>query len=390
MKNNLELKVFRGWAGLLVVLAGLCILPSRSFGLALLNDTANLWPNQELANLNNNVVRVSESYGATQATSSTYVGTGTIISVVPDGNGGDYYNVLTADHVVYGADNSALGGNYGSISIGFNSSPGQYSGATYPLSVGNIAKNVQLDGANNGPDLAVFSVDVSAAQLAAASGGPASIASPNSTFANVSLVQNVSLLAPNNSPGNNQIVQAGYGNQATTAVAPPPGAPVPAGTSVYKSSGDYGTFNAGYNTIPANGNRADDGAPFGLVAGYVGVANGRGGNYTYDAIRGGFNISGTTWTSYVLSGDSGGPTFQYVDGFYDLVGVHSSSETYGSTYVTPFSDSLWSDVAMNSTYISWIDGASIAVDVPEPSALALTGMGGLFWLLRHGRRVGRS
>jgi len=79
-----------------------------------------------------------------------------------------------------------------------------------------------------------------------------------------------------------------------------------------------------------------------------------------------------------------------VDGFYDLVGVHSSSETYGSTYVTPFSDSLWSDVAMNSTYISWIDGASIAVDVPEPSALALTGMGGLFWLLRHGRRVGRS
>ena len=120
---------------------------------------------------------------------------------MPDGNGGDYYNVLTADHVVYGAT---------AINIGFRFD------TAYPVgfSVASIAQNVEYDGGSGlvyNPDLAVFAVDVSAATLANL---PANGLSPSS------LLLPVGIMAPNNAPGN-QIVQVGFGNQANADVGPP-------------------------------------------------------------------------------------------------------------------------------------------------------------------------
>jgi hypothetical protein len=374
MKKNLDLSIFgRCDAGLLLLLAGLCILPARSSGLALYNDTVNLWPDQEFPDLNNNVVRIKESFGPNAGNTSSFVGTGTIVSVVPDGNGGDYYNVLTADHVVYGADNSAVKGSYGAISIGFGS------GATYSLSVPNVVNNVQVDGANNGPDLAVFSVDVTAAQLANPTAN--NIAAPGT--GSTSLALSVPIVAPNTGNGNT-IVQAGYGSQATVGF----GNPAPAGTPRYLATQDFGTFNSGGNT--ATGTTVNS-----VFAGL----NPRGGasaNYTFNALQGtyAFTIAAgniTMGTTYILSGDSGGPTFQLNDGVYDLIGVHSSSQGFNINTANEYETQgqVWSDVQASSYLTGFIDPAILAVDVPEPSTLVLAGVGGALFLLRYGRRVAR-
>ena len=87
MKNNVELKIFgRCRAGLLAAAVVLCMPPASSFGLALFNDPlpGSIWTDQEFPNLNNNVVRIYDSFGANAGTASTGFGTGTIISVVPD------------------------------------------------------------------------------------------------------------------------------------------------------------------------------------------------------------------------------------------------------------------------------------------------------------------
>ncbi len=389
MKNNVELKIFgRCRAGLLAAAVVLCMLPASSFGLALFNDPlpGSIWTDQEFPNLNNNVVRIYDSFGANAGTASTGFGTGTIISVVPDGGGGDYYNVLTADHVVYSGVNSVNNGNYGSIGIGFGTSAGFAVGANYPLTVSSLVNNVQLDGANNGPDLAVFSVDVSAAQLAAAAGGPNGISAPG-TGAN-SLALSVPIAAPAAGNGN-QIIQVGYGSQATVGFGAPAPGGVP-GTPRYLATQDFGTYNSGGNTITA------------LVGGFVGTGlNPRGGasaNYTFDAVRGTYvfgiqnpgaaNATITTGTTYILSGDSGGPTFQLMDGVYQLIGVHSASQGFNINTPNEYETQgqLWSDVQLSS-YQNWISQAVTAVDVPEPSTLALAGVGGLLCLLRCGRRV---
>jgi hypothetical protein len=152
----------------LLLAAALVLLPARSYALALFNDTYAL-PD----GLANDVVRIWTDDGPPTGT-----GSGTIISVVPDGNGGDYYNVLTADHVVYGAT---------AIKIGFRFD------TAYPVgfSVASIAQNVKLDGESGlvyNPDLAVFAVDVSAATLANL---------PPNGLAPSSLQLPVSIMAPN-------------------------------------------------------------------------------------------------------------------------------------------------------------------------------------------------
>jgi len=359
MKKNPEVKIFgRCRAGLLVVLAGVCILPTRSSGLALYNDTLAL-----PGNLNNNVVMVAETYGATTATTTLKAGTGTVISVVPDGAGGDWYNVLTADHVVYGAVNSVADGNLGAIGIAWPTGT--------PLIVNSVVNNVQLDG-GNGPDLAVIGIDVTAAQLAA-DNNPV----PGTNGANT-LAKSVTLAAPNDAAGN-QIVQVGFGSQATIGTAPSP--PNPAGTPCYLATQDFGTYNSGGNTISM------------LLSDFALTPNPRGGKYVFDAVEGTCDFTGaagsvTKGTTYILSGDSGGPTFQNINGTMDLIGVHSYAD--GNNIGTPneyeTSGQLWDDVQVSS-YISWINGATNAVDVPEPSTSALAGVGGLLWLLRCGRRV---
>jgi hypothetical protein len=328
---------------LLLAAAALVLLPIRSFGLAQFNDFYGL-PD----GLANDVVRI-------EINGTTPNGTGTIISVVPDGNGGDYYNVLTADHVVYGAT---------AINIGFRFD------TAYPTGFGvsSMAQNVEYDGGSGlvyGADLAVFAVDVSAATLANL---PANGLSPSS------LLLPVGMMAPNNAPGN-QIIQAGFGFQTTLGFV--------GGQWRYNYSAGFGTYNAGANTIPANGPGAIAGqGQQGLVPNYVGDVNGRGGNYVFDAIRGTFAVqtdaggNPTSGTTYIMSGDSGGPTFESDgSGGLSLIGVHSDSYAAGEdTTESAGQGSLWSDVQVSSEE-GWIQWATNAVDVPEPGSLSLIGMG---------------
>jgi hypothetical protein len=381
------LNIISGWArrpgspssagrrpGLLAVAAVFCLLPARSFGLALLNDTVSLTPaDQEMSNLANNVVRVYESFGPAGETPKPGFGTGTIISIVPDGQGGDYYNVLTADHVVNGAVSAVNDGNVGRIGIGFGSNPGNTVGNFFPLTVNNLAKHVRLDGGNS-VDLAVFSVDVSARLLAAAAPGPANILAPG--FGVYGLQLEVPIADPSDAPGNT-IVQAGYGALATAKL----GDPAKPGQARYAPiASSYGTFNSGGNTIPANGlvgARDLESPGFDAIIGTFA--------FTRDAK--GNPVSGTT---DIMSGDSGGPTFQANNGIYDLIGVHQGSQTElnvkdETTWATP--GQTWTDVDV-SAYTSWINQAITQVDVPEPSTWALAFAGGLLCLFRF--RLGES
>ena len=347
------------------------VVPSSSFGLAELNDSFGL-----PSGLANDVVRVGEVAGQT-----AQKGSGIILSVVPDGSGGDWYNGLTADHVVYDAVKVAttqqLVQTPWSITMGFRFDQ------AFPLSVANV-KNVALDGAGtdgmgDGPDLALFSIHLTASLIA---NPPANVLAPPS------LLQPVNITAPDNSAGN-QIVQAGFGSQATAGS----GAPYPAGTSWYKALGNFGTYESAANTISTTG----------LVANFVGAKNPRvnGGSYTFNAIQGSyaFTLDGssniTAGTSYVLQGDSGGPTFESNgQGGFSLIGVHSSdvqdTATNGDVYVPAGQGYLWSDVQLSS-YTTWINQTIplIDVDVPEPSARDLVALGGLVFLVGAWRRTAR-
>jgi hypothetical protein len=344
---------------LCVAAIALSALPTKSFGLAQTNDTYTTMP----GSLANDVVRIIET-----TNSISYVGTGTVISEVPDGSGGDWYNVLTADHVIFGAYNAATNGNGGAIGMGFNLD------SSFPLSVASVG-NVALDGAGNGPDLGLFAIDVTAAQQALANVWQAAALQP------------VSFMSPNNA-GGNVIAQAGYGNQALAGN----GLPAPGNQNRYLfqlSPSTYGKYLAASNSI----------SPTGLVGGYVGVGNGRGGSYTFDAIQNTFafttNNSGTvlSGTSYILPGDSGGPTFETntATGALSLIGVHSDDRFFtnnlGQTWATP--GQLDDDVQISS-YTNWIAMEIPIIDVPEPSSLLLASVGLVllagFWRHSRGRR----
>jgi hypothetical protein len=327
MKTNTNVQS----ATLLLGAAGLFFLPIGSFGLGLVNDTYAL-----PAGLANDVVRVQVSAGS---------GTGTILSAVSDGSGGYWYNVLTADHVTTGT---------AFINIGFRFDTGYPAGFSVP----NLAQNLVSDAAN-GPDLSLFAVDVTAAVLGNL---------PVNGLAPSSLLQPVSLMAADNS-ANNLIVQAGFGNTATLVAG-----------GYQENAGTYGTYNAGGNTIPANGPGAIAGqGNQGIVAGYTR------GIYTFTAVRGTFAVTAnpTVGTTYLLSGDSGGPTFEANgSGGFSLVGVHSASFNNNPNPA----GSLWTDVDLTAGVQNWINTEIPLIDVPEPTTLALAGLGGLAALVVARRR----
>jgi hypothetical protein len=129
-------------------------------------------------------------------------------------------------------------------------------------------------------------------------------------------------------------------------------------------------------------------------------------NYQYNGITGGTSITadasgGYNGTSYTMSGDSGGPTLELVNGKYVVVGVHSSglllNSTDGGTPPTLLesdvisyakdNDFIWKDVNATS-YGTWITSAeaSVNTNLPEPTCLALVLLAGL--ALRRTRRTG--
>jgi hypothetical protein len=139
-----------------------------------------------------------------------------------------------------------------------------------------------------------------------------------------------------------------------------------------------------------------------LVPGYTdeqipGMPAGK--NYVYDALQGSFaftkNPAGliTSGTSYILNGDSGGPTFQAdKKGVYDwLVGVHQSTTINtagGQQYAVP--GNTWQDVNANQ-YLDWITRSCIAASVPEPSSWILSVIaGGVLLGVAHRNRNHRA
>lgn len=319
--------------------------PMKSFGLADFN-TPGVLP----AGLENAVVRVSATGGGP--------GTGTIISITPDNSGGNVYCVLTADHVLRDAANP--GGLPASVSIGFGSVAGTAAG-NFPYSTTNTATQVKLDAP---VDLAVFSIDIPKAQLG-----------------NLPVITAATVTAPViPATGTSPIIQAGYGDQATVGV----GAPFAAGQAYYESQAQYGTYASGMNTISLA-------SPFGRYANGI---------YAFSALQGiptfTLDASGNplSATSYVLSGDSGGPTFQtFSNGKIGLIGVHSASTPGaalpgGQEAVSGSGAYQWTDVNA-SVYNAWINTNCTAVDaaaVPEPAALALMAIGGAALLLVQRKR----
>ncbi len=339
--QNSSLKIILAIAGA----AALTAAPMVSFGLADFN-TPGILP----VGLEDAVVRVYAP--------GVGFGTGTIIGITPDNSGGNVYCVLTADHVLRNAGNP--GGLPASVSIGFSSVAGMAAG-NFPYSTTNTATQVKLDAP---VDLAVFSVDVPRAQLA-----------------NLPVITAATVTAPViPTTGTNPIIQAGYGDQATVGV----GAPFAAGQAYYQSQTQYGTYVSGMNTISSA-------SPFGGYTRGIYAFRALEGIPTFTLDAAGNPVSAT---SYVLSGDSGGPTFETLtNGNIGLIGVHSGSTAGlalagGEEAVSGSGAYQWTDVNA-SAYSAWINTNCDAVDAaatPEPAALALMGIGGASLLLIRRRR----
>jgi hypothetical protein len=350
----------------LLGMIGVIAFAPKCFALALLNDFYGL-----PAGLANDVVRIQETYSVNGGVPTSLLsGTGTIINIAPDGNGGNWYDVLTADHIA----RAPMGATLQGISIGFRFD------STYPLTVANLGVNIQYD---SPVDLAVIGIDVPA-------NAPPSVLQP------LSLLQPVPIMAPNVAAGN-QIVQAGYGYQATPVLNPVAlmangqpflvnGQPVRLFNGwayrVTVTPNSQGTYLAGSNTAT------------GLMANFRYTDPGSGMNYMYNALLGSFaftfNAMGNpaSGTTYILPGDSGGPTFES-DGMggLDLIGVHSAIQfnSVGGV-LQPFNwpGNMWADVNV-SQYTTWITNAEKAANVvPEPPSLALLVVGLLaLAVIRH-------
>jgi hypothetical protein len=291
------------------------------------------------AGLQNDTVRIGTGVGGALRDA----GTGSIIAITPDGTGmGNFYCVLTADHVLRGATQAGI-----SFGNGNND---------YMFATSNFAAQVRLLAP---VDLAVFSVDIL-------------------NSANVPQVLIPSIIAPNN----NQLIQAGYGERATVGVVPSG----MAGQMGYNVTlGSYGTFDDGTSTINLP-----------LNPGYMR------GIYAFNALQSTLqftmNAMGniTSGPSYQLSGDSGGPTFQSNNmGGLALVGSHSASTAHIITNAMGqrtaeynINGDTWTDVN-DSQYLNLINASCLAVSTPtpEPSTLTLDAIGVLVGLsYARGRR----
>jgi hypothetical protein len=303
-----------------------CGTGPRAAAEALYNTDFDLNP----AGLRFAAVRVGVDFGKGMVDN----GTGTVISITPDGFGGNWYCILTADHVVRGGIQA--GAAFGSKADPYDPAGQYFYRTTSPA-------RIRLDGGTR-VDLAVFGVDVPAG-------------------ANVPLFRVPNIVAP---VDKGMIVQVGYGNTAK----PQTGDPVPAKAQYDVNKGTFGDYRAGSNTISK------------LVAGYdtmVPIAGMGGTTYLYDSIEGTFAFSAgrTSATTYILSGDSGGPTFgSNGTGSFDLAGVHSVSKAnfdmMGNEFNVP--GDLWHDVNA-SQYLDFIQQACADVTSPEPGSLVLLGTG---------------
>jgi hypothetical protein len=332
-------------AGIVLLAAVAAAIPSQCFALAISTGSDTT---AALGNIANSIVRISDPGGS---------GTGTIISL-GDYNGGKHLGVLTADHVVRdpgGGGSTLYAPNQITVSFG-NSGGG---GASFAAD----AVATQFDLPNDGSsavDLALLCVFIPGSQL--------------NTLPAVLNAVNLPGAAP---AANAAITQAGYGRQGSVATV--------SGNLAYVYSpanalgAPYGTLKAGPNTVNANGVTNITGA----------VSDFAGQNYVYDGFQNGCLINGVSpnyngSTSYIFSGDSGGPSLSG----NTIFGVHSSSVT-GTISGDPASEFaysananyLWQDVSVFSS-LGWVNTTLAEIcPVPEPSTWILLAFGSVVLIL---------
>jgi len=357
--------------------------PAMSFALAVAgNGAVNLGnvttTGGQMVPLSNSIVQVTDPAGR---------GTGTIIYAYPF-NGGEVFDVLTADHVIRDPNSINAKGftgvstfNPGSISASF----GNAGNPSFTASAATSNYNIP-NGGNGTADLAMFVVYVPQAQFATLP-----------TFVPISIGA-----AP---AASDNIVQSGYGLQANVST-----------TNAYNTANgtNLATYVWKYNANPSLSNPvflSGKNTIQSLDANHTGIqtafkSNAGPMNYVYSALIGSASITsdgagGYNGTSYTMSGDSGGPTLESVGNKYVLVGVHSDSVTNDSyIYVTnpptlAESDVLSSTDAAGKNYLEsdvnvtaytdWINTTeeSLNSTIPEPSTLALLALLAPALLLRY-------
>lgn len=339
------------------LLAAIAVLATAhsSFGIAISpgsNTTAGLGGTADA------IVRIS---------AGGFVGSGTILKIQNTPDGGQDFLVLTADHVVRDAGG---GGTQlyspNQISIAFGNLGG--GGASFAAEAVSTIFDLPLDG-SNAADLAMLDVFVPGSQLNTLPAGLTAVSLPNAAPA-----------------ANAAITQAGYGLQGSVVTV---GGGL--GYSYSTTFGDgapYGTLVAGPNTTGGGGVQALVGA----VSDYAGQ------NYQYQGFSNGAVIAGANpnyngSTSYIFSGDSGGPSLVG----NTIVGVHSSSVTTHYTgqptsefaYSSTFNNSyIWKDVSVFD-YLPWINDQLVNLSpVPEPGTWVLLITGSLALLILRRQKSG--
>lgn len=277
---------------------------------------------------------------AEDASGSSYGGTGSVISLHHDASGpAGWFCVLTADHVV--TVNAGAMGSAFTVAFGNEGAGGlSFASATHTINV--------LGGPANGSDrvdLAVMGIRV-----------PDLSALPSMVMPELGTVED-----------GTTIYMAGYGDQATLDGV----------NRRYDVVPSFGTLLAGFNGV--------DSQPESSVAA-TGVT------YRYDSLQATTMFGppapdpAIQGEAHVLSGDSGGPSWTFTMTGWDLVGVHSTSQSHfggGAEWVEE-GDEI-NDVRVGS-YRQWIEDSCAAV-VPEPSTFAaLAGSLAMFALRRRGGR----
>jgi hypothetical protein len=315
-------------------------LPTHCFGLAISpgsDSTAGL------GNTANAIVRISDPGGS---------GSGTIVQMTPY-NGGMNLDVLTADHVIR---NPGGGGSTlyspNQISIAFGNVGG--GGVSFAAEDEATLFDLPSDG-SSAVDLAILDVFIPGSQLNTLPGGLAPAALPNAAPA-----------------ANAAITQAGYGLRASVVNL--------GGTLSYVYSPLYG-YGAGYGTLKAGPNSVGGAGVTtinGAVSDYAGQL------YVYEGFQNNCVINGVSpnyngSTSYIFSGDSGGPSLSG----NTIFGVHSSSTAgtlngnLGNDPNSQVADSTdqWQDVSVFN-YLTWINTELATLSIPEPSTVSMIVIGG--------------
>lgn len=278
---------------------------------------------------------------------STVTGSGVLLAPKLDAKGtGAWLYVLTADHVVRGR-------NPGDIKIGF----GQGSSVNSRVAlIDNVALGPKYGNTNDIVDLAMVNVYV------ANWSGPGGLQSLY-PFDPASL----------GTAGQGSIYMAGYGATGKIDNGKPGFVDVVKNPDMKWDIG----YNKGYTSIAKE------------VTTYVKRTNTTyrflGDSAPLRFTRGG--LFGNGWPplysdSYVMPGDSGGPTYQ-VDGngTWNLVGIHSFG-AYNTAAGTVAGGSMFTDVDVGS-YTKWINDTYNSMPTPEPASMAALGIGALALLGRR-------